>query len=77
MYHCDIISEIILTYLTLILLFFREAIEPFVLWFYIWGVLFSGIVLPHRVLEIAAVKGSLVPLPDFFESISALVLLFF
>lgn len=28
-------------------------------------------------MEIAAVKGSLVPLPDFFESISALFLFFF
>lgn len=50
MYHCDIITEIFLTYLLHWFYFFREAIEPFALSFYIWGILlFGGIVLPHRV----------------------------
>lgn len=39
MYHCDITSEIILTCLKHWFYFFREAIKPFVLQFYIWGIL--------------------------------------
>lgn len=57
--------------------FFREAIEPFVLWFYIWGILFSGIVLPHRVDGNCCCQRQPYSSSWFFESISALFQLFF
>lgn len=68
MYHCDIIDEIILMYLLHWLYFFREAIESFVLWFYIWSILlFGALFYLTEWMEIAAVKSSLVPFPHFLS----------
>lgn len=78
MYHCDIITEIILTYFLHWFNFFREAIEPFVLSFYIWGILlFGGIVLPHRVGGSCCCQRQPCSPSWVFESISGLFRFFF
>lgn len=68
MYHCDIISEIFLTYLYTDFTFLERPLS-LLSCVSTFRVYYCSVVLFYLTewMEIAAVKGSLVPLPDFLS----------